>query len=446
MIPTMKYCPSCGKAGIEGMKFCPQCGQRLTGFSSEEKQRSVPILEVPPKDKSWFQRHLNWAWVFAYLIWLPLNLSYNIVPQVIGAIFLLFVSGWVIKKKGRSLWWILLTPFFSPLWLKNERIVTEAKIRETVMSSDTADCEVIIGSNEAKSGAKRILIRRDKRLEVMIPAGVSNGTSVVLTGALQITDGVYGDILIHIRVIEERQRVFETPGFWSLILCILGVFWFNSEVTNIIFFLGAIVLGIIQFRRHFSKLALAGLTIGILSLIYYGVMVVQPELTPENPSHIYGAHGFRELGGDYKLIELINNPDARNPSWDELMAFIRSDTTDSRPFVQTFYWSYVCADYAMDVHNNAEAAGIKAAWVGIDFKEGGPGHALNAFQTTDEGLVFVDCTSGDTIAYVKTGEELGYLDLDWALSPEYGYYEGNKYLSVYEPIGVVGDMQIHWGP
>jgi len=441
----MNYCPHCGTKLEPNLRFCPECGQRLTDFSSEEKQRSVPTPEAPPKDKSWFQRHLNWTWVFAYLIWLPLNLCYNIVPQVIGAIFLFFVSGWVIKQKGRSLWWILLTPVFSPLWLKNERIVAEAKIRETVMSSDTADCEVTIGSNEAKSGAKRILIRRDKRLEVTIPAGVSNGTSVKLTGALQITDGVCGDILIHIRVREERQRVFETLCFWSLMLCIPGVFWFNSEVPNIVFFLGAIVLGIIQFRRHFSKLALAGLTIGVLSLVYYGVMVVQPELTPENPSHIYGSHGFRELGGDYRPIELINNTNARDPSWDELMIFVRSDTTDSRPFVQTFYWSYVCADYARDVHNNAEAAGIKAAWVGIDFEEGGPGHALNAFQTTDKGLVFVDCTQWDTIAYVKIGEELGAIDLDWALSPEYSYYEENKYLSVYEPMGVVGDMQIHWG-
>ena len=246
--------------------------------------------------------------------------------------------------------------------------------------------------------------------------------------------------------LENRQRVFKTPGFWSLILCIPGVYGFYTEWPNIAFFLGAIVLGIIQFRRHFSKLALAGLTIGILSLVYYGVMVVQLGLTPESPSHIYGGHGFRELGGDYKPIELINNPDARNPSWDELMMFVQSDTTDNRLYVETFYWSYVCADYARDVHNNAEAAGIRAAWVGIDFEEGEPGHALNAFLTTDKGLAFVDCTGWDAIAYVKIGEGLGYTDLDSDLSPEYSYYEENKDLWPYPPMGVVRDMQIYWGP
>jgi hypothetical protein len=243
-----------------------------------------------------------------------------------------------------------------------------------------------------------------------------------------------------------RQRVFKTPGFWSLILCIPGVFTFYSEAPNIAFFLCAIVLGIIQFRRHFSKLAVAGLTIGVLSLIYFGVMLNQLELIPQSPSHIYDANGMREIGGNRKPIELINNPNAKNRSWNELIMFIRSDTTDSKPFIDTFYWSYVCGDYARDVHNNAEATGIRAALVIIEFEEGGWRHALNAFFTTDKGLVFIDCTELDTIAYVKKGEEVGHFDLDSAFPPEYSYYEENKQLSPYPPMGVVKDMQIHWGP
>lgn len=74
---------------------------------------------------NWFQRHLNWTWVFAYLIWIPLNAVDSIVPQIIGAVLLLFVSGWVIKQKGRRLWWMLLTPVFSPLWLNNKKRVPD---------------------------------------------------------------------------------------------------------------------------------------------------------------------------------------------------------------------------------------------------------------------------------------------------------------------------------
>jgi len=216
--------------------------------------------------------------------------------------------------------------------------------------------------------------------------------------------------------------------------------WFLQCVAQYRIFLSAIVLGIIQFRRHFSKLAVAGFTIGIFSLVWLGVLLG----TPESPSHIY-AYGIREVGGDGKPIELINNPNAKDPSWDELIMFIQSDPTDSKPYILTFYWGYVCTDYAEDVHNNAEATGIRASWVGIDFADGGPGHALNAFQTTDKGLVFIDCTELDTIAYVKKGKELAYIDLDTDYSPEYSYYEENKQLWPYPPMGVVEDMQIHWG-
>ena len=57
----MKYCPNCGKAGVEGMKFCPQCGQSLTGSNLEEKSGYVRKLEAPMKGNNWFERHLNWT-------------------------------------------------------------------------------------------------------------------------------------------------------------------------------------------------------------------------------------------------------------------------------------------------------------------------------------------------------------------------------------------------
>lgn len=82
----------------------------------------VAELRKGEEEPGWFQRHLNWTWVFAYLVWIPLNASSNAGLTIIGAVLLLFVSGWVIKRKGRRLWWILLVPVFSPLWLKNRRI------------------------------------------------------------------------------------------------------------------------------------------------------------------------------------------------------------------------------------------------------------------------------------------------------------------------------------
>ena len=67
-----------------------------------------------------------------------MNLSHSIITQIIGDIFLLVVSGWVIKQKGRSLWWIFLTPFFSPLWLKNMSLVSQSL--PTITDKERQEC------------------------------------------------------------------------------------------------------------------------------------------------------------------------------------------------------------------------------------------------------------------------------------------------------------------
>jgi curved DNA-binding protein len=60
--------------------------------------------------------------------------------------------------------------------------------------------ELVISQKEALQGAKKILSRKGKRLEVKIPAGVKTGGIVKLSNARQITDGLPGDILIQIMV------------------------------------------------------------------------------------------------------------------------------------------------------------------------------------------------------------------------------------------------------
>ncbi len=176
----------------------------------------------------------------------------------------------------------------------------------------------------------------------------------------------------------------------------------------------------------------------------------------ENPRYIY-EDGALHVGADGKPIELIPNPDATNPTYAELVAFIKEDTSDSKAYSEGvesqggIILARVCADFAEDVHNNAEAKGIRAAWVSIKFEGKDEGHALNAFETTDRGLVYVDCTgaslaerfrqvleasssqtpspkptSRDKIAYVEIGKEYGCIDIDKAKSPSYSFYDEYK--------------------
>lgn len=146
-------------------------------------------------------------------------------------------------------------------------------------------------------------------------------------------------------------------------------------------------------------------------------------------------------------INLISNPDASDPTWQQLLDFLRYDLTDQNPYLES---SYLCGSFAEDIHNNAENLGIRSAWVAIDFADRSTGHACNAFYTIDMGLVFIDCTgsnanagiitsnlpegstlleqietnkSHDKTAYIELGNEYGVISIDYASSPYYSFYE-----------------------
>jgi hypothetical protein len=146
--------------------------------------------------------------------------------------------------------------------------------------------------------------------------------------------------------------------------------------------------------------------------------------------------GFLSGSGCYDdkgdFIVLINNKNAINPTYNELVSFLQKDKTDEFPYDYTFPvtgWYYgtaesnvdlariqqiidgsfqpykpnICDDFAERLHNNAELAGIRCAFVSIDlsgypdpFHYGIPsntGHALDAFQTVDKGLIYIDDTN-----------------------------------------------------
>lgn len=133
-------------------------------------------------------------------------------------------------------------------------------------------------------------------------------------------------------------------------------------------------------------------------------------------------------------IRLVDNVDAVDPTWQQLEAFLLADDSDKNPYVVGVY---VCGSFAEDLHNNAEAAGIKAAWVALDFEDDSVGHALNIFDTVDRGLVYIDTTGGrpasdpgavkadswDKVAYLVMGKEYGMVSLEVAAGLDYAYYE-----------------------
>lgn len=145
--------------------------------------------------------------------------------------------------------------------------------------------------------------------------------------------------------------------------------------------------------------------------------------------------------GNNKPVSLIDNPRAKDPTYTQLINFLKADQTDKIQYKdrESGNNSFLCADFAELLHNNAETAGIRCAWVGIRFKNEEEGHALNLFETKDKGPVYVDCTgdnanyiqlqnedshnlSYDKIAYLKRNAKLGFISLDYAKVPAYYFY------------------------
>ena len=188
-----------------------------------------------------------------------------------------------------------------------------------------------------------------------------------------------------------------------------------------------------------QKTLLVGLAVG-LGLAISGCASL-PDVF-QNPRYTY-ENGAVLVGGDGEPILLMNNTAAVNPDYQQVLDFIRTDLTDQLVYVDRDSSSgatpFVCSDFAEIVHNNAEEAGIRAAYLSIDFEEGSIGHAINAFETLDQGLVYIDCTgqsfyseleegdvitmeSWDKVAYIENGCKYGVISLNMATSAAYDFY------------------------
>jgi len=93
----------------------------------------------------------------------------------------------------------------------------------------------------------------------------------------------------------------------------------------------------------------------------------------------------------------------RDPSYQEMMDFLKQDEISEREYVKD---GYICVDFAADVKANALEEGIRCAYVVIEYL-GLTGHAIVAFDTTDRGLVYIEP------------------QFDWEVEPAIGrrYYE-----------------------
>jgi hypothetical protein len=82
----------------------------------------------------------------------------------------------------------------------------------------------------------------------------------------------------------------------------------------------------------------------------------------------------------------------RDPTYQEAVSFIEQDRTDENEYVEDIY---VCSHFARDVCNSAEGEDIRCAYVQISYPDAG--HAIVAFDTVDEGLVYFDAITDERV-------------------------------------------------
>ncbi len=98
----------------------------------------------------------------------------------------------------------------------------------------------------------------------------------------------------------------------------------------------------------------------------------------------------------------------KNPTFEEVKDFILKDPTSRNTFILN---EYECRHFATDVNNNADAAGLRCAFVLLCYKNGQ--HAVVAFDTTDRGMIFIEPQT------------------DAAIQPEVGgTYEGQEIIEI----------------
>lgn len=150
------HCPNCFAVVALGARFCGNCGYMID-WTTHQQPPSPHQTTRPPKNKSqmnWFERHLNWTIVLAYLgAWIANLIVFifvgsaivqadphvsgeairNVRDIIIGTITLAVLIptwGWSLRRKNRSLWWLLLgllVPFggIALLVLKNRSQISE---------------------------------------------------------------------------------------------------------------------------------------------------------------------------------------------------------------------------------------------------------------------------------------------------------------------------------
>lgn len=132
---------------------------------------------------------------------------------------------------------------------------------------------------------------------------------------------------------------------------------------------------------------------------------------------------------ELEKLQSCKRYEMHDPTCIDVAKFLINDKTNEKPYDDD---TFNCANYAQEVNNNAEAQGIRCAYVEVNLSGGIP-HACVAFNTIDKGIVYYEPQSDEKVN-LEIGKDY------WAdcvvVSPGY-YYES-------DPDNIVEGFTLYW--
>jgi len=171
----------------------------------------------------------------------------------------------------------------------------------------------------------------------------------------------------------------------------------------------------IQKQKNYSKHSKLSILLNISLIISVILLsVILSTIYLFNEKQITTNNKLQKLGEKLNILNndlteintIINQIHQRNktilhdPTYKEAYNFIINDKTNENTYNDV---SNNCDHFSRDVNNNAESKGIRCAFVLIKSESGLP-HAIVAFNTTDEGVVYFEPQT-DEIVIPEIGKD-----------------------------------------
>ncbi|WP_321418130.1 hypothetical protein [uncultured Methanomethylovorans sp.] len=146
-----------------------------------------------------------------------------------------------------------------------------------------------------------------------------------------------------------------------------------------------------------------------------------------SPNSIYANKVYID-GNEFYLINYRNSTD---PTYDELLEFIRNDNAG---FLQA------PVETAIELHNSAEAAGIKTGVAEIKMYNQEYPYIVNVFNTQDRGLIYIQSES----AIIMDIDSIVTFSKNKECISEYLFSPYPECPGSIRNHGIVKDCTIHW--